>query len=268
MNLISIITQFDPNYNYHALSKQSWHQIELVFGVENEFLEAFLKLSIDLDIPYKYTVNRKNDFDVLLNLADSYFVLFMYPSEFWGEDYLKVIKQFFLERQDLGRSLKSSEQITVDPLSVNRNIFYFVGKIDVEGKPTPIMVLADDLHYPFSLTKILKKPTYFQPGVKFLLPLNFIKDNNIKIRSMTDNLSFNIALFYLDVLTYLYKSNNYFEPNYYNCYVDFVNQLETVSLIKYLEVYQEEVELKKDIFLSEPYSDIAEEFRNIKRKLK
>ena len=266
MNLISIITQFDPNYNYHALSKQSWHQIELVFSVEKEFLEAFLKLSIDLDIPYKYIVTRKNDFEVLLNLANSYFVLFMYPCEVWGDDYLKSIKQFFLERQDLGKSLKSSEQISVDPLSVNRNIFYFLGKIEVEGKNTPIMVLADDLHYQFSLARILKKPSYFQPGVKFLIPLNFVKDNNIKIRSLTDNLSFNIALFYLDVLTYLYKSNNYFEPNYYNCYIDFVNQLETVSLIKYLEVYQEEINLKKDIFLAEPYSNIAEGFRSLKKK--
>jgi hypothetical protein len=264
MNLISIITQYDPSYNYYSLFKQSWTQIELVFGVEKEYIDEFLKKSIDFDIPYKYVINRKNNFSEVINIADSYFVLFMLKDEIWSDNYLALIKQFFMERQDLGKSLKSNEQINVDPLAVNRNIFYFLGKSNNGTIVKPIMFFNEALHHEFSLWKIIKKPIFFQPSIKFLLPMNFIKDNYIEFKAETDNNPFNIALYYLDVLTYLYKSNNYFEPKYFGCYLDFEVKSETISLQIYEDTYNEHIKLKKEIFEGDKSSYIYQEFKKIK----
>jgi hypothetical protein len=264
MNLISIITQFDPEYNYYNLGMQSWSQIELVFGVEKEYIDLFLSKSINFDIPYKYIINTKNDYNQLLNIADSYYILFFNQGEVWGSDYLRNIKQYFMDRQDLGKSLKSADQINIDPLAVNRNVFYFLGKINLDGKASPVMSVFEELHNHFGLCKIMVKPTFFQPGVKFLLPLNFIKDNNIIYQNKTDNNNFNIALYYLDVLCYLYKSNNYFEPSYYSCYLDFTVNTDTISLSKYKEIYHEELQLKRDIFISDRNSDICKAFQKLK----
>jgi hypothetical protein len=264
MNLISIITQFDPDYNYFALGKQSWSQIELIFGVEKEYIDIFLEKSIDYDIPYKYVVIERDDFNKLIDVSDSYYILFMNTKEDWGDQYLKTIKQFFMERQDLGKSLKTPEQINIDPLAVNRNVFYFLGKVRMGVKNNPIMMVFNELHTPFELAKAIPRPTYFQPGVKFLLPLEFIKDHNIRYISETDNVNFNIALFYLDTLSYLYKSNNFFEPQYYNLYLDYTVNLDTNTLQKYKEVYSEKLNLKKDIFESNKSSNIYRRFRMMK----
>lgn len=264
MNLISILTHFDPEYNYYSLGNQSWSQIELVFGVEKEFIDIFLSKSIDFDIPYKYTIINKNEFQPLLTLADSYFVLFMNKNEIWGPNYLKQIKEFFLERQDLGKSLMTSNQILVDPLAVNRNIFFFLGKLKVENQTNPVMYYFNELHYPFSLSKIIDKPTFFQPGIKFLLPNKFIAEQNISYPLETDNTNLNIAIFYLKVLTYLFKSNNYFEPNYFSCYVDFTMEADMVSLNRYFNIYKEEVYIKREIFLKSNNKDLIKAIKSLK----
>ena len=249
MNLISILTHFDPDYNYFLLGKQSWSQFELIFGVEKEYIDIFLSKSIDFDIPYKYVVIERGDYNKLIELSDSYYILFMNDNEVWGVNYLKTIKQFFIERQDLGKSLKSADQINIDPLQVTRNVFYFLGKVRMaNNKINPIMMVFNELHNPFSLAKAIPKPTFFQPGIKFLLPLAFIKDHNIKYQAETDNVNFNIALFYLDTLSYLYKSNNYFEPQYYNLYLDYTVSLDTNTLQKYKTTYKDKLNLKRSIF--------------------
>jgi hypothetical protein len=249
MNLISILTHFDPDYNYYSLGAQSWSQIELIFGVEKEYIDIFLSKSIDFDIPYKYVVIERGDYNKLIDISNSYYVLFMNDNEVWGVNYLKTIKQFFMERQDLGKSLKTPDQINIDPLAVNRNVFYFLGKVRMgNNKTNPIMMVFNELHFPFNLAKAIPKPTFFQPGVKFLLPLEFIKDHNIKYIQETDNVNFNVALFYLDTLSYLYKSNNFFEPQYYNLYLDYTVSLDTNTLQKYNATYKEKLNLKKQIF--------------------
>ncbi len=265
MNLISILTQFDPDFNYHELSKQSWSQIEMVFGVEKEYTDIFLTKSIEWDIPYKYVQNEDEDFQPLIDISDSYFILFKTNKEHWGEEFLSNIKQFFLKRQDLGKSLKSTDQITIDPIIINRNIFYFLGKTHMNGITSPVMTISPELYNNFDLSMVIPKPVFFQPAVKFLLPSKFVKDNHINYIKESDNVSFNIAMYTFNVLCYLYKSNNYFEPQYYSCYLDFTSYVEPISLEKYTIIYFQNLRLKKEILTSDRKSKINEAYNRNKK---
>ena len=266
MNLISILTQYDPNVNYFGFGKQSWSQVELIFGVEKEYLNLFLDDSIAWDIPFKFVVNEQNDYNELIKVAESYFILFLVKDEIWGPEYLSQLKKYFIQRQDLGKSLHNSNDIKIDLISINRNIFYFLGKSSLNGVIAPVMSFSEELHSPFTISKLIKSPTFLQPGVKFLLPLRFIRDNNIRVNKDSDNDNFNISLFTLNILTYLYKSNNYFEPQYFSCYLDFTVNTETISIEKYKTLYIETLVLKKDIFTHDRHSNITKVFNLFFRK--
>jgi hypothetical protein len=267
MNLISILTQFDPDYNYHNLSKQSWSQIELVFGVEKEFTDIFLAQSIEWDIPYKYIQSDGANFQPMIEISNSYFLLFKSNKEVWGEDFLSTIKQFFLKRQDLGKSLKSADQISIDLITINRNVFYFLGKSHINGITEPVMTVSPQLYENFNLSHAIPKPVYFQPAVKFLLPAKFIKENNIIFLKYSDNISFNIALYTFNVLCYLYKSNNYFEPLYFSCYLNFTSFIEPISLEKYTSLYFENLYLKRDILTYDKNSKVAIMYNRNKKRI-
>ncbi|MGL4759737.1 MAG: hypothetical protein ACRCXZ_10485 [Patescibacteria group bacterium] len=266
-NLITIITQFDPNYNYYSLGNQSWSQFEMIFGVEREFVDIFLKNSISWDIPHRYIINEAGDFQKLIESSDSFYMLFFSPQETWGEGLLASIKKYFLERQDLGKSLHEKNQINIDPLAVNRNIFFFLGKADLNGSVQPVMNFSPDLYEGFELASLIPRPTFLQPSVKFLIPKSFVIDNYISFKNTTDNINFNVALFTFNVLCYMYKVNNYFEPKYFSCYLDFTCITDTISIEKYKKVYMEEIVLKKEIFTFESNSFISKKYKMLEKDM-
>jgi hypothetical protein len=236
---------------------------ELKFGQEYEQFININRLYGNFTVKIVGDFDKKEDiFNLLISNSKAFFFIFKHDNEIWQDRFLKDLKGFFLERQEFKNAPKNINSIFIDVAKTTRHMFYFLGKgkLDEENESLPATILNPNLNEVFNIEKVLQKPEYFQPTIKWLYPKSFILEHLITLEKQSENFNFNLAIFTFNMIVSIYKTNNYFEPAYYSSYLDFDVPVDVSSKIDDILIYKEIVKVKQDIICHEKNS-LSKEFK-------
>ena len=267
MNFLSVITQYNPVIDYATFNDQAWENVIMSFGVEKQLESSFLESMKVVTFNYEYKINTVSNFNEIILSLDSTHFIFLLHKEFWKPNFLRNLSTFFFKRQYSGSCPRVLDKPVIDEISSTRHLFYFMGSIDFGRKNMPITALVPNLHDDFELLKVLERPVYFQPGIKWLYPTLFIQDQKIILHNYSSNFNLNISIFTLNLISYIYKLNNYFESEYYASYLDFVNEQDDSNSQTDVDLYLSEVSAKESIYTHEKGSEMANTFKKILKSM-
>jgi hypothetical protein len=236
MSLLSVCSIVKPDFDYSFLELQDWSNCELVMGGNEQDLAIFTRLH------GKYFESRTlklvifdTDFDEgsCIYQSTGQHVIWLGQEETWDKDFVGQMKSL----------IENNREATVYGLGFCRN----------EETTTYCLNNYPILKKPFALARIVRKPSYFVPCVKWVWKRKYLNEFGLVFDRTIEDGVMRLACFNLDYMIGVYEENGFVEPRYVSESMSFVSPL--LQDNKFINwIYREKVENKREIWLKNPWN--------------